>query len=171
MSSPKTVTLSHVRTALLGMRDRVDLSALDARYCANACRQSAYRRRRAPRVWHRRAGGSRLPHVDRPTVSLTEASVRPVPLRDARRIIERQEPMCGVATLAYGLFLGDLLASITIFGVHPASNARLQADHRAAARRHAALELPPPEGAPFRPDCVRRFCRFRFAAPSRPAAR
>jgi hypothetical protein len=92
------------------------------RYCANACRQSAYRRRRSPRVWHRRAGRVRLPPVSREAVSLAHAAVRPIPLADARQVIEQQEPMCGVATLAYGLFLGQALASVVVFGVHPASN-------------------------------------------------
>jgi hypothetical protein len=92
------------------------------RYCANACRQSAYRRRRSPRVWHRRAGRSRLPPVSREEVSLAHAAVRQIPLADARQVIEQQEPMCGVGTLAYGLFLGPALASVVVFGVHPASN-------------------------------------------------
>jgi hypothetical protein len=99
-------------------------------YCANACRQSAYRRRKTGYVRRRRApdtnvspaARARLPHVVRPTVSLAHATVRPVPLREARPIIEAHEPMCGVGTLAFGLFLGEALASVVVFGVHPASN-------------------------------------------------
>jgi hypothetical protein len=63
-------------------------------------------------------------HVTRPTVSLAQAVVRPVPLRQARQMIERCEPMCGVATFAYGLFIGNALASVVVFGVHPAANLR-----------------------------------------------
>ena len=94
------------------------------RYCANACRQSAYRRRRAPRVWHRRAVRARThsPPVSRPAVSLAHAVVRPIALSDARQVIEQREPMCGGATLAYGLFLGHTLASVVVCGIHPASN-------------------------------------------------
>jgi hypothetical protein len=58
----------------------------------------------------------------RPTVSLAQAAVRPVPLRDARHIVEQHERMCGVGTLAYGLFIGHSLASVVIFGPHPGSN-------------------------------------------------
>jgi hypothetical protein len=91
-------------------------------YCANACRQSAYRRRRTGYVRRRRAARARLPHVVRPTVSLAHATVRPVPLREARPIIEAHEPMCAAPTFAFALFLGNALASVVVFGVHPASN-------------------------------------------------
>jgi hypothetical protein len=79
-------------------------------------------RRRSPRVWHRRASRSRVAPVNRATASLAQAIVRPVPLPQARQLIEQKEPMCGVATQAFGLFLGNALASVVVFGVHPAGN-------------------------------------------------
>jgi hypothetical protein len=48
--------------------------------------------------------------------------VRSIPLREARHIIEQKEPMCAAGTLAYGLFLGNALASVVVFGVHPVGN-------------------------------------------------
>jgi hypothetical protein len=113
------------------------------RYCANACRQSAYRRRRAPRIWHRRATRTRAMHIVRPTVSLAHAGVRPVPLCEARPIIEQKEPMCGVAIAAYGLFLGPALASVVVFGVHPASNLSPRHNQTIALLRGVTLPWAP----------------------------
>ena len=48
--------------------------------------------------------------------------VRSIPLHEARHIIEQQEPMCGATTLAYGLFIGNTLASVVVFGVASSSN-------------------------------------------------
>jgi hypothetical protein len=104
-------------------------------YCSNACRQSVYRRRRSPRIWQRHAARSRRLHVIRPTVSLAQVVVRPMPLPEARPIIEQKEPMCGVATHAFGLFLGNALASVVVFGVHPAGNLSPRYDHNIALLR------------------------------------
>jgi hypothetical protein len=64
------------------------------RYCANTCSSSAL----AAHL-DRRAARSRMPQVMRPAVSLAQAVVRPVLLREARQIVEQNEPMCGVPTL------------------------------------------------------------------------
>lgn len=100
------------------------------RYCADRCRQSAYRRRRAPRVRHRRgASPIRVPHGLRQTTSLATAVVRPIPLREARQIIERYEPMCCTAgALPFGLYLGPALASVVVFGPPAEANLRPQHD-------------------------------------------
>jgi hypothetical protein len=76
-------------------------------------------------------------------VSLAHATVRPVPLREARPIIEAHEPMCGVGTLAFGLFLGEALASVVVFGVHPASNLSSQYEHTLALLRGVTLPWAP----------------------------
>ena len=99
------------------------------RYCANACRQSAYRRRARPKVWHRRGGRARailVPRLARETVSLSQAVVRPIAMREAKQIIERVEPMC-VGKFAYGLFIGPALASVVVFGPHPVRPAATRA--------------------------------------------
>jgi hypothetical protein len=114
------------------------------RFCANACRQSAYRRRAAPRVRQRR-GVSRLrvPHGERRTVSLADAVVRPISLRQARRIVEQYEPMCAIAIHAYGLFIAGALASVVVFGAHPAGNLSPRHAGRIALLRGATLPWAP----------------------------
>jgi hypothetical protein len=110
------------------------------RYCADACRQSAYRRRRSPKVWHRRAGHARIHPVSRATVSLAQAVVRPIPIGEARPVIESHEPMAGVPTLAFGLFIGGTLASVVVFGVHPIDN--LRQDYRGTIALLRGVTMP-----------------------------
>jgi hypothetical protein len=76
-------------------------------------------------------------------VSLATAVVRPIPLRDARQIIEQHEPMCGVGTLAYGLFLGNALASVVAFGVDPSGNLSQRHDRTIALLRGVTLPWAP----------------------------
>ena len=100
------------------------------RYCTDACRQSAYRRRRSPRVRHHRSASPiRVPHGRRPTASLAGATVRPIPLAEAKAIVEAYEPFCLTAgALAFGLYLGPALASVVVFGPPAEANLRPRSD-------------------------------------------
>jgi hypothetical protein len=66
------------------------------------------------RLWH---GG------DIAVGSLANARVRPISWADAKQIITLYEPMPRVSSgLAFGLFVGDALASALVFGPDPAAN-------------------------------------------------
>jgi hypothetical protein len=84
-----------------------------------------------------------MPHVMRSVASLIQAVVRWVPLCEARPIIEQHEPMCGVPTFAFGLFLGNVLASVVVFGEHPASNLSQRYERTIALLRGVTLPWAP----------------------------
>jgi hypothetical protein len=114
-------------------------------YCTDACRQSAYRRRKSPRVRHRRRRGAspiRVPHGNRTTTSLASATVRPIPLKEAKAIVEAYEPFCFTAgAFAFGLYLGPALASVVVFG--PPAEANLRPGNSIVLRRGVTLPWAP----------------------------
>jgi hypothetical protein len=97
-------------------------------YCAVACRMRAYRLRRdgPPR---RRL---RLPvraHQARARIDASQdistAEVKPIPLSEARAIIEQHEylgTMPAIATHAFGLFFGDRIGGAVVYGDEYAEN-------------------------------------------------
>jgi hypothetical protein len=99
------------------------------------------RRRRSPRIWHRRVARSRMPQVMRPAVSLAHAVVRPVLLREVRQIVEQNGPMCGVPTLRLWSFPQRCARERRCLrsASGKQSLAAPRADHRAVAWHHAAL--------------------------------
>jgi hypothetical protein len=92
------------------------------RYCAVACRMRAYRLRRfgplrrrlkPPAIAHQ----ARACPVEPPDIAT--ATVRPIPLSEAKAIIERHEwlgTMPAVATHAFGLFFGERLGGVVAYG-------------------------------------------------------
>jgi hypothetical protein len=99
-------------------------------YCAVACRMRAYRLRRngPPR---RRLPIPAKAHQARPRAAQTiqadiaTAEVRPIPLSEAKRIIERHEwlgTMPAVARSAFGIFFGERCGGAVVFGDEYAEN-------------------------------------------------
>jgi hypothetical protein len=95
-------------------------------YCATACRMRAYRlrrnglpRRRLPipnRAHQARASGE---------ADIATATVRPIPLSEARAIIERYEwlgTMPAVSRMAFGIFFGERCGGAVVFGDEYAEN-------------------------------------------------
>jgi hypothetical protein len=54
--------------------------------------------------------------------SLADAKVKPIPVLEARRFVAQFEPATVPAHLAYGLFIGDHLAGVVMFGPDYAAN-------------------------------------------------
>jgi hypothetical protein len=79
----------------------------------------------------------------RPTISLADAVVRPVSLREAKHIVERHEPMAAGATLAFGLFVSNVLASVVVFGVYPSVNLAPRYEQTIALLRGVTLPWAP----------------------------
>ena len=75
-------------------------------------------------------------------MKLAAAAVRPIPLSEARAVVERFEPMCVAPTVAYGLFIAERLASVVVFGAPPLGNLR-RCDGEIALLRGVTLAWAP----------------------------
>jgi hypothetical protein len=99
------------------------------RYCAVACRMRAYRLRRYGPL-RRRLRTPAIAHQARrcpptPPLEIRTATVRPIPLSEAKAIIERHEwlgKMPAVAVHAFGIFFGDKCGGAVVFGPEYAEN-------------------------------------------------
>jgi hypothetical protein len=99
------------------------------RYCAVACRMRAYRLRRYGPL-RRRLPTPSIAHQARqcpptPESDIGAATVRPIPLTEAKAIIERHEwlgKMPAVAVHAFGIFFGEKCGGAVVFGPEYAEN-------------------------------------------------
>ena len=99
------------------------------RYCAVACRMRAYRLRRYGPL-RRRLRSPSIAHQARcrppsPAPDIGAATVRSIPLTEAKAIIERHEwlgRMPAVAVHAFGIFFGERCGGAVVFGPEYAEN-------------------------------------------------
>jgi hypothetical protein len=100
------------------------------RYCAVACRMRAYRLRRFGPL-RRRLRSPAVAHQARPCPlpvpepNISAAEVRPIPLTEAKAIIERREwlgKMPAVAVHAFGIFFENKCGGAVVFGPEYAEN-------------------------------------------------
>jgi hypothetical protein len=76
-------------------------------------------------------------------MNLSQSVVRAIPLREARLVIEQREPWCASPKFAFGLFIGEALASVVVFAEHPASNVSPGYQNTAALLRGTTLPWAP----------------------------
>jgi hypothetical protein len=116
-------------------KDQINLTDEDSRIMlvAGVGFEQCYRRRRSPRVWHRRE----VPQVSRQwairqrmaasTVApfdIRDSVVRPISREAAARVITLFEPMPAIVTHTFGLFFGDMLAAVVVYGPESGHNLR-----------------------------------------------
>ena len=114
-----------------GKRLAITLRA-DALYCSTACRQQGYRRRKrktaaaVPRKAHQRIVRERLAVAGMEgAADIRTAEVRPIPLVEAKNLIEHYEwlgtmPAC--ALYSFGLFFGERCGGAVVYAAEPTEN-------------------------------------------------
>jgi hypothetical protein len=99
----------------------------DARYCCAACRQAAYRKRKAakPQKAYQRVIKDQSAETATSTLDIGRAAVRPISLAQARALVapfELLRPLPAVCRFAFGIFFDDRCGGAVVYGAEYGAN-------------------------------------------------